>query len=91
MPGKTGEVEKELKKLCDMVAGIAGSRPRILHTHFASQGAPDIVFEQEVKDLANLEKQIDKLTDHAEFQAWTKRVSDLLLSSPKREIYLIVD
>jgi hypothetical protein len=91
MPGKTGEVEKELRKLREMVAGIGGMKPRILHTHFASQGAPDVVFEQEVEDLASLENQIDKLTDHSEFQAWTKRVSGLLTNSPKREVYFIVD
>jgi len=91
VPGKTGQVEKELKKLGDMVSGAGGSRPRILHTHFASLGAPDIVFEQEAQDLAALESQIGKLTDNLEFQAWTKNISDLLTESPKREVYLIVD
>jgi hypothetical protein len=89
IPGKTGELEKELKKLRDMVAGVGGVRPRILHTHFASQGAPDIVFEQEAPDLASLETQIHKLTGNSEFQSWTKNVSDLLTQSPKREVYLI--
>jgi hypothetical protein len=39
VPGKTGEVEQELKKLRAMVAAAGGSRARILHTHFASLGA----------------------------------------------------
>jgi hypothetical protein len=59
--------------------------------HFASPGAPDIVFEQEAADLASLEKQITKLTDNPDFQAWTKKMSGLLTQSPKREVYLVVD
>jgi hypothetical protein len=62
IPGKTGEVEKELKKLRDMVVQAGGSRPRILHSHFASLGAPNAVFEQEVPDLAILETQMMQLT-----------------------------
>ncbi|HEY2990621.1 MAG TPA: hypothetical protein VGL11_23095 [Candidatus Binatia bacterium] len=90
-PGKTGAVEKELKKLREMVAGVGGVRPRILHTHFASQGAPDVVFEQEAQDLAALEAQIKKLTGNSDFQGWTKNISQLLTQSPKREVYLISD
>jgi hypothetical protein len=29
------------------------------------------------------------LTDNAEFQMWTKKISGLITDSPKREIYLI--
>ena len=46
IPGKTGEAETALRKLQEMVSGAGGAKPRILHTHFASLGAPDIVFEQ---------------------------------------------
>jgi hypothetical protein len=91
LPGKTGQLEKELKKLGDLVGGVGGSQPRVLHTHFASQGAPDVVFEQEAPDLAGLETQIRKLTESSEFQAWTKKMSGLLTQSPKREVYLILD
>jgi hypothetical protein len=91
VPGKTGEVEQELKTLRDMVAGAGGVRPRILHTHFASLGAPDLVFEQEAPDLATLETQIKQLTERQNFQQWSKKVSGLLTQSPKREVYLIVD
>ncbi len=89
IPAKTGELEGELKKLSEMVSRIGGVRPRVLHTHFASQGAPDIVFEQEAADLNSLEEQIKKLTDNPEFQNWTKKMSGLITESPKREIYLI--
>ena len=82
IPGKTGEVEKELKKLQDMVVHAGGSRPRILHTHFASLGAPDVVFEQEVPDLATLETQMTQLTRSPDFQQWSGRMSGLLSQSP---------
>jgi hypothetical protein len=91
LPGKTGEVEQELKKLREMVARAGGVRPRILHTHFASLGAPDLVFEQEAPDLATLETQITQLTASQDFQHWSQKVSGLLTHSPKREVYLIVD
>jgi hypothetical protein len=91
VPGKSGELEHELKKLRDLVVNAGGVRPKILHTHFASPGAPDIVFEQEAADLASLEKQITKLTDNPDFQSWTKKMSGLLTQSPKREVYLVVD
>lgn len=89
VPGKTGEVERGLQRLRDMVAAAGGAKPRILHTHFASLGAPDLVFEQEIPDLATFEAQMKKLTDSQDFQQWTSRVSGVLTQSPKREIYLI--
>lgn len=91
IPGRTGELEDELKKLGEMVTAAGGSRPRVLHTHFASLGAPDIVFEQEAADLAALEAQMKSLTDSPEFQIWTKKISGLITDSPKREIYLIAN
>jgi hypothetical protein len=88
-PGKTGEVEEELQKLAAMVAKAGGKNPRILHVHFASIGAPDVIFEQEAAELSELESQISKLTDSGDFQMWTKKMSSLLTESPKREIYLV--
>jgi hypothetical protein len=91
IPGKTGEVEKELKKLREMVRAAGGNGARVLHTHFASLGAPDAVFEQEAPDLQTLEQQIHKLTSSQDFQNWSQRMSSLLTQSPKREVYLIND
>ena len=89
LPGRSGEVEEELQKLAAMVAQAGGKNPRVLHAHFASVGAPDVIFEQEAADLAELESEIGKLTESSEFQMWTKRMSGLLSESPKREIYLV--
>ncbi|MBI4524386.1 MAG: hypothetical protein HY695_11320 [Deltaproteobacteria bacterium] len=91
VPGKTGQLEKELIRLAQMVASVGGIKSRVLHTHFASSGAPDVVFEQEASDLADLEAEITKLTENPEFQLWTKKMSSLLTQSPKREIYIILD
>jgi hypothetical protein len=91
IPGKTGEVEQELKKLRAMVASAGGNGSRILHTHFASLGAADAIFEQEAPDLATLEQQISKLTSSADFQNWSRRMSGLLTQSPKREVYIVND
>jgi len=89
LPGKTGQVEEELRKLAAMVTKAGGKSPRILHAHFASTGAPDVIFEQEAAELSELENQISKLTDSGDFQMWTKKMSSLLTESPKREIYLV--
>ena len=53
-PGKTHEVEQELLKLMAMVSRAGGVQPRVLRSHLASPGAPDVVFEQEVADLETL-------------------------------------
>ena len=91
IPGKSGEAEAALRRLQAMVVKAGGPKPRILHTHFASLGAPDIVFEQEVEDLASLEGEIDKLTRDKDFQSWSKKMSPLLRESPKRELYLVAE
>jgi hypothetical protein len=91
IPGKTGEVEKELKKLREMVKKAGGDGPRVLHTHFASLGAADAVFEQQAPDLQTLERQIHQLTSSPDFQSWSQRMSSLLTQSPKREVYIIND
>jgi quinol monooxygenase YgiN len=90
-PGQTDTVEQELHKLLDMVHNVGGIRPRILRNHFASQGAPDVVFEQEAPDLETLEAQIKRVTEREDFQRWTSTMSGLLAQSPKREIYLTVE
>jgi hypothetical protein len=89
LPGRSHDVEQKLKTLADMVGRAGGIRPRILRTHFASLGAPDMVFEQEAQDLSALEEQIKKVTDSAEFQSWTREMSGMLSQSPHREIYLV--
>jgi hypothetical protein len=91
VPGKTREVEQELQKLRDMVSAAGGGHARILHTHFASLGAADAVFEQEAPDLETLEGQIQQLTGSTDFQAWSRRMSALLTQSPKREIYIVAN
>ena len=87
LPGKTSDLEAALHALQSMVTAAGGKRPRVLRTHFASLGAPDIVFEQEVDDLAELESEIHLVTANDEFQGWSHSVSDLLAESPKREVY----
>lgn len=90
LPGKTGELERELKALLDLVRNAGGQNTRILHTHFASPDAPNVMFVQDAPDLETLEKQIQKVTADAAFQQWTKKVSPLLRQSPNREIYVVV-
>ena len=91
LPGKTGEAEQSLQTLVAMVGQVGGIRPRVLHNHFASLGAPDVVFEQEAQDLGTLERQIQQVTENSTFQQWTGHMSGLLAESPKREIYRIVE
>jgi hypothetical protein len=91
VPGKTAELESELRALRDLVRQAGGENPRILHAHFASPEAPNVVFAQEAPNLETLEKQIEQVTSSATFQEWTKKVSPLLRQSPNREIYLVVD
>ena len=90
IPGKTGELETELQALLRLVEDAGGRNARILHTHFASPDAPDVIFAQDAADLASLEKQIHEITSDSRFQQWTKKVSPLLRRSPNREIFLVV-
>jgi hypothetical protein len=90
-PGKTADVEQELQQLMAMVSEVGGLRPRVLRNHFASLGAPDVVFEQEALDLETLETQIKQVTERSDFQGWTQQMSGLLAQSPKREVYLVVE
>jgi L-rhamnose mutarotase len=63
----------------------------VLRNHFASLGAPDVVFEQEAPDLDTLEAQIRQVTAREDFQRWSTHMSELLAQSPKREVYLVVE
>lgn len=90
IPGKTGEVEKQLAKLQEMVETDDGNaRCRILHTHFASPGAADSIFEQEALDVRSLEANMAQLTATSEFQSWSNNMSKLLTRSPRRELYIV--
>jgi len=60
VPGKTTELENQLRALRDLVRQAGGDNPRILHAHFASPEAPDVVFVQDAPDMATLEKQIPR-------------------------------
>jgi hypothetical protein len=75
--------------LLEWVEQAGGSRPRVMRTHYGSQGAPDLVFEQEVADPSALETQIKKVTGTSDFQQWAKQVSELLEHSSKRELYTV--
>jgi hypothetical protein len=76
--------------LLKLVQDAGGENARILHTHFASADAADVVFVQDAPDLATLEKQIERVTSNGNFQRWTKKVAPLLRQSPNREIYLVI-
>ncbi len=91
LPGHAHEAEEALKKLQALVGAAGGAKPRVLRTHYASLGAPDLVFEQEAPDLASLEGEIARVTRDPDFRRWSQQVSSLLAQSPKREVYLIVD
>lgn len=88
VPGKTHQVEAQLNILADLVKNAGGNSPRILRTHFASLGSPDVVFEQEAPDLAGLEAQIQRVTEDSGFREWSNEVSGLLREPPKREVLL---
>jgi hypothetical protein len=90
-PGKTSEVEQRLLQLKHMIDESGGQRARILRTHFASDGAPDVVLEQEAEDLQALETQIKQVSSRPEFQQWSREMSTLLIRPPKREAYIIND
>jgi hypothetical protein len=90
VPGKTGQLEGELRHLLKLVQSAGGENARILHTHFASPEAANVIFVQDAPDLATLEEQIHRVTSDEKFQQWTKTVAPLLRQSPNREIYLVV-
>jgi hypothetical protein len=91
LPGRTHEAEEKLKQLRDLVAGAGGRRPRVLRAHFGSLGAPDLLFEEEVPDLAALEREIGDVTARDEFQRLSREISALLVHSSKREVYQVVE
>jgi hypothetical protein len=90
LPGHTREVEEKLRQLRDIVIQAGGQHARVLRSHFASLGAPDLVFEQEVPDLATLEGEMGSVTGNKDFQALSLEISKLLAGGPKREVYQIL-
>ncbi len=91
LPGRTREAEEKLKQLRDLVAGAGGRRPRVLRAHFGSLGAPDLLFEEEVPDLAALEREVSDVTAREEFQRLSREISALLVHSSKREVYQVIE
>jgi hypothetical protein len=91
LPGKTEEVEGQLKMLTEWVIEAGGANPRIMRTHYSSLGAPDLLFEQEVEDPAMLEAQIKTVIAKKQFQQWSRHVAGLLEQSSKRELFKVVD
>jgi hypothetical protein len=91
LPGKTYEVEEKLKTLLTWVEHAGGVNARIMRTHYGSLGAPDLIFEQEVKDPGTLETQIKTVTENRDFEPWAAQVSALLEQSSKRELYEITE
>jgi hypothetical protein len=90
LPGKTEEVENQLKMLAKWVSEAGGINPRIMRTHYSSLGAPDLLFEQEAQDPAALERQIKAVTAKQEFQQWSQSVAPLLEQSSKRELFEVI-
>jgi hypothetical protein len=90
LPGHTRQVEDKLRGLRDLVGQAGGTHVRVLRTHFASLGAPDLVFEQEVPDLPTLEQEIDDVVTNTAFQTLSREISELLARTPKREVYEVV-
>ncbi len=91
LPGRMREAEEKLKQLRDLVAGAGGRRPRVLRAHFGSLGAPDLLFEEEVPDLAALEREVSDVTAREEFQRLSREISALLVHSSKREVYQVIE
>jgi hypothetical protein len=73
-----------------MVSQAGGQHARVLRSHFASLGAPDLVFEQEAPDLATLEGEMGNVTGNKDFQVLSLEISKLLAGGPKREVYQIL-
>jgi hypothetical protein len=90
LPGHTRDVEEKLGRLRDLVAQAGGNHVRVLRAHFASLGAPDLVFEQEVPDLQTLEQEIGDVVTRTAFQTLSHEISQLLARTPKREIYEVL-
>jgi hypothetical protein len=76
-------------RLRELVVDAGGQGCRILRTHYASLGAPDLLFEQEAEELHDLENQISRVANSADFQRWSEQMSALVREPPKREIYRI--
>jgi len=73
IPGRTGEAESALRKLQEMVARAGGPKPRILHTHFASLGAPDMFLNRRSKIWPALKRNYASSSMIRLFRAGPKR------------------
>ena len=83
-------VNGALKVAATWVENAGGVNARIMRTHYGSLGAPDLIFEQQVKDPGTLETQIKTVTDNRGFEPWASQVSALLEQSSKRALYEII-
>ena len=90
IPGKGPQVAEELKKLAGLIEKDTGAKARVLRTHFASTGEADFQLEQDIGSLAELEKQVHKVTDDSEFRRFSEGFSQMLRRSPQREIFEIL-
>ena len=52
---------RALGRLRELVEAEGGGQPRVLRTHYASLGAPDLVFDQEAADLAAVDASVAEL------------------------------
>ena len=89
--GRLVPFEQELHPLMAMVRQVGGLRACLPRHHVASPGAADVVFGQEVANLARLEAQIKHVTETTEFHQWSGRMSGMLTQPLKRDMYLIVE
>ncbi len=89
-PGRTHEVEQKLVEMAELVAQAGGQRPRVLRTHFASLGAPDLILEEEVANLGDLEREIADVTQRQRFKSLAAEIAGMLVHSSKREVYQVV-
>ena len=90
-PGRTREVEQKLRELAGIVGQAGGRNVRVLRAHFASLGAPDLMLEQDVDDLAELEREIADVTQRERFRSLAGEIAAMLVHSSKREVYQVIE
>jgi quinol monooxygenase YgiN len=88
-PGQTDAVTRQLAHLAQLIEASGRARPRVLRVSMASPGAPDLQFEEQFNTLADLESSMQSVMAAADFEAWSRATSELLLQPPKREILTI--
>src|SRR5579862_9103784 len=90
VPGKGPEACEQLKTLAHFIHEKTGVQPRILRTHFSSLGEADLALEQDVDSMDTLEGQIRTMAQSPDFRSWSEGFSPLLLRSPKREVFEVL-